>query len=247
MFDLPKYGDGVCLARMAGIARSARHRSRAAAAHLGGGDRLERQGQHGGDVRQHRPRLWPAHRPVHLAASVPFQRTDSDRWRRDRRRRICPACSGGSKPPSPRSRNGSAKNSARSKRCSRSPACTFRKADATSPCSRPASADATIRSASSARTQTCVTSVDYEHVELLGNSLELIASDKSDACAAGGTIVYGENCRGLRPHLLEYNRGRGCTPLFVRDDIRIDNEVTAASGQHFDFQIRGSRFSLVSN
>jgi dihydrofolate synthase/folylpolyglutamate synthase len=84
--------------------------------------------------------------------------------------------------------------------------------------------------------QTCVTSVDYEHVQLLGNTLELIASDKSDACVAGGTIVYGENCRGLRPHLVEYNRGRGCTPLFVRDDIRIDNELTAASSQHFDFQ-----------
>ena len=84
--------------------------------------------------------------------------------------------------------------------------------------------------------ETCVTSVDYEHVELLGNSLELIVSDKSDACAAGGTIVYGENCRGVRPHLVEYNRGRGCTPLFVRDEIRIDNAVTAASGQHFDFQ-----------
>ena len=84
--------------------------------------------------------------------------------------------------------------------------------------------------------ETCVTSVDYEHVELLGNSLELIVSDKSDACAAGGTIVYGENCRDLRPHLVEYNRGRGCTPLFVRDDIHIDNEVTVVSGQHFDFQ-----------
>ena len=97
--------------------------------------------------------------------------------------------------------------------------------------------------------ETCVTSVDYEHVELLGNTLELIVSDKSDACAAGGTIVYGENCRGLRPHLVEYNRGRGCTPLFVRDDIRIDNEVTAASGQHFDFQFgdhdfRGLEVSL---
>ncbi|MEH2493725.1 dihydrofolate synthase/folylpolyglutamate synthase [Bradyrhizobium sp. AZCC 1678] len=84
--------------------------------------------------------------------------------------------------------------------------------------------------------ETCVTSVDYEHVELLGNSLELIVSDKSDACAAGGTVVYGENCRGLRAHLVEYNRARGCTPLFIRDDIRIDNAVTAASGQHFDFQ-----------
>ena len=84
--------------------------------------------------------------------------------------------------------------------------------------------------------ETCVTSIDYEHVELLGNSLELIASDKSDACAAGGTIVYGENCRDLRPHLLEYNRWPGRTSLFVRDEIAVDNEDVAATGQHFDFQ-----------
>ena len=50
---------------------------------------------------------------------------------------------------------------------------------------------------------TTVTSVDHEHVELLGNSLELIVSDKSDACAAGGKIVYGENCRALRSHISE--------------------------------------------
>jgi dihydrofolate synthase/folylpolyglutamate synthase len=93
--------------------------------------------------------------------------------------------------------------------------------------------------------ETCVTSVDYEHVELLGDSLELIVSDKSDACAAGGTIVYGENCRGLRPHLVEYNRGADRAPLFVRDDIRIDNEVAAASGQHFDFQFGYHDFRRV--
>src|ERR1700716_4570088 len=63
---------------------------------------------------------------------------------------------------------------------------------------------------------TCVTSVDYEHVELLGHSLGLIASHQSDACAAGGAIVYGENCQKLRPHLIEYNRSRGVTSLFVR-------------------------------
>lgn len=84
--------------------------------------------------------------------------------------------------------------------------------------------------------ETCVTSVDYEHVELLGHSLELIASDKSDACAAGGTIVYGENCRDLRPHLVEYNRGADRTSLFIRDEIAVDNEDAAATGQHFDFQ-----------
>ena len=84
--------------------------------------------------------------------------------------------------------------------------------------------------------ETCVTSIDYEHVELLGNTLELIASDKSDACASGGTIIYGENCRGLRRHLLEYNRHRGITSLFVRDQIGIGGEQASASGQRFDYQ-----------
>ncbi len=90
--------------------------------------------------------------------------------------------------------------------------------------------------------ETCVASVDYEHVELLGNSLELIASDKSDACAAGGTIVYGENCRSLRPHLVEYNRSRGIASLFVRDEIGIGGEAGLAAGQRFDFRFADHDF-----
>ena len=85
--------------------------------------------------------------------------------------------------------------------------------------------------------ETCVTSVDYEHVELLGNTLELIVSDKSDACASGGTIIYGENCRDLRRHLTEYNRYRGIASLFVRDEIRIDGESASTSGQRFDYAL----------
>jgi dihydrofolate synthase / folylpolyglutamate synthase len=88
----------------------------------------------------------------------------------------------------------------------------------------------------------CVTSVDYEHVELLGHSLELIASDKSDACASEGTIVYGENCRSLRPHLLEYNRHRGIASLFVRGEIGIGNEFLSASEQRFDFRFGACEF-----
>jgi dihydrofolate synthase/folylpolyglutamate synthase len=83
---------------------------------------------------------------------------------------------------------------------------------------------------------TCVTSVDYEHVELLGNSLQMIVSDKSDACAAEGTIIYGENCRNLRPHIVEYNRNRGVTSLFVRDEIGIDGEAVLPPVQRFDFE-----------
>jgi dihydrofolate synthase/folylpolyglutamate synthase len=89
---------------------------------------------------------------------------------------------------------------------------------------------------------TCVTSVDYEHVELLGPSLELIASDKSDASATGGTIIYGENCAGLRPHLIEYNRYRAVTSLFVRDQIGISGESASASGQRFDFNFKDTHF-----
>jgi dihydrofolate synthase/folylpolyglutamate synthase len=83
---------------------------------------------------------------------------------------------------------------------------------------------------------TCVTSVDLEHTELLGDSPELIVSDKSDACAAGGTIIYGENCRSLREHIAEYNRNRGVTNLFVRDQIEIGSETVSATLQRFDFK-----------
>ena len=89
---------------------------------------------------------------------------------------------------------------------------------------------------------TCVTSVDYEHVELLGHSLDLIVSDKSDACASGGTIVYGENCRNLRPHIIEYNRYREITALFVRDDIAINNETISTTAQHFDLRFEDYDF-----
>jgi dihydrofolate synthase / folylpolyglutamate synthase len=76
----------------------------------------------------------------------------------------------------------------------------------------------------------------------------LIASDKSDACASGGTVVYGENCRSLRPHLIEYNRYRAITTLFVRDQIRIGGEAVSASGQRFDLQFGDYDFhSLETN
>ena len=94
---------------------------------------------------------------------------------------------------------------------------------------------------------TCVTSVDYEHVELLGHSLELIVSDKSDTCAARGTIVYGENCRSLRPDIIEYNRYREVTTLFVREQIAIGNEFPLGGRTALRPTVRGLRFSLPRN
>jgi dihydrofolate synthase/folylpolyglutamate synthase len=77
---------------------------------------------------------------------------------------------------------------------------------------------------------------------LLGNSLELIASDKSDACAAGGTVVYGENSRPLRDHLDAYNRSRNVRGLFLRDDIAIANQVATPEAQYFDLAIEGETY-----
>jgi dihydrofolate synthase/folylpolyglutamate synthase len=92
---------------------------------------------------------------------------------------------------------------------------------------------------------TTVTSVDYEHVELLGHSLELIVSDKSDACASGGVIIYGENCRPVRRHILEYNRNRNVESLFVRDEVRIGGETATATGQSFDFAFGAYEFRTL--
>ncbi|HEY0329587.1 MAG TPA: cyanophycin synthetase [Rhodopseudomonas sp.] len=88
----------------------------------------------------------------------------------------------------------------------------------------------------------CVASVDYEHVQLLGDSLQMIASDKTDACAAGGRVIYGENCRALRDHLAEYNRNRGVDGVYVRDEIVIGNERVAAAAQRFDLAFDEHRF-----
>ena len=93
---------------------------------------------------------------------------------------------------------------------------------------------------------TAVASVDFEHVELLGHSLELIVSDKSDACASGGTIVYGENCRHLRSHIIEYNRNRRVESLFVRDEVGISNASVAAAGQSFDLTFRDHHFRSLA-
>ena len=92
---------------------------------------------------------------------------------------------------------------------------------------------------------TTVTSVDYEHTELLGNSLELIVSDKSDACASDGTVIYGENCRALRPHIIEYNRNRNVESLFVRDEIGTGGVSVTPDRQCFDFAFRGYDFRAI--
>lgn len=92
---------------------------------------------------------------------------------------------------------------------------------------------------------TCVTSLDYEHVALLGDTLELICSDKSDACAAGGTIVYGENCLPLAGHIAAYNINRDIASLHVRREIAIEDLSDAGAARRFGVRFGGHRFAAL--
>lgn len=89
---------------------------------------------------------------------------------------------------------------------------------------------------------TCVTSVDLEHTALLGNSLALIASDKSDACTSGGTVIYGENCLPLRSHLSVYNRSRHVSGIHVGEQILVSNAVASIKAQNFNCRIGETSF-----
>ncbi len=49
-----------------------------------------------------------------------------------------------------------------------------------------------------------LTSLDLEHTNLLGNTLEQIAYDKADLCPPGGTLVIGEMAAELQQRLAAY-------------------------------------------
>ena len=193
MFDLPKYGDGVCLARMAELldilAVDRARLQRISVVVTGSNGKGSTAAFCAGIGRAYGVRTGLFTSPHLYRFNERFQVDGTPSattiWRGCYADRSAIA----------EIRNSGMNSSARLRRCSRWRACIFRNGNAISRCSRPASADVTIRYVWSVRALPASTSVDYEHVELLGDSLELIVSDKSDACASGGTIIYGENCR----------------------------------------------------
>ena len=84
----------------------------------------------------------------------------------------------------------------------------------------------------------CVVSLDLEHAELLGNTLELICHDKSDVAAIGGQIVYGESCLALRREITQYNHLKRTTPLFVGTDISYAG--VSESEEYLQFDLTGA-------
>lgn len=60
-------------------------------------------------------------------------------------------------------------------------------------------------------------SLDREHTALLGDTLELIALDKSEACAPGGRLLVGPTPDDLAPRIVAHNRLRA-----VRTDFLVE-------------------------
>lgn len=78
------------------------------------------------------------------------------------------------------------------------------------------------RSAPPASAAVALTSLDLEHTELLGASLEAIAYEKAELCPDGGVLVVGPVPPDIERKLAAYCRARRIRPLFVERAARIE-------------------------
>jgi dihydrofolate synthase/folylpolyglutamate synthase len=82
-----------------------------------------------------------------------------------------------------------------------------------------------------------VVSLDLEHTALLGDTLELIALDKTDICAPGGRVFYGTSCLQFSALLQIYCSLQGFSPFFLGQDCAF--EILGSD-------VRGITFRLTS-
>lgn len=76
-----------------------------------------------------------------------------------------------------------------------------------------------------------LTSLDFEHTALLGDTLEAIARDKIDATPPGARIFVSESCAPQREAIASHCEGRGVELEFIAADARFPSPL---SGAHQD-------------
>jgi|tagenome__1003787_1003787.scaffolds.fasta_scaffold20978546_4 dihydrofolate synthase/folylpolyglutamate synthase len=92
-----------------------------------------------------------------------------------------------------------------------------------------------------------VTSIDYDHTEYLGDTLEKIASEKAGIYKAGRPAVVGETDPALRAVLARDARRAGATPVrVVADECSIENVRVNASGTTFTLDALGARRQMTT-
>jgi dihydrofolate synthase/folylpolyglutamate synthase len=92
-----------------------------------------------------------------------------------------------------------------------------------------------------------VTTIDYDHTEYLGDTLEQIASEKAGIYKPGRAAVVGESDRSLRDVLARDARKAGASPVrIVAEECSISNVDIGPLGTTFDLEALGTRWRLTT-
>jgi dihydrofolate synthase/folylpolyglutamate synthase len=90
-----------------------------------------------------------------------------------------------------------------------------------------------------------VTTIDYDHTEYLGDTLEKIAAEKAGIYKPGRPAVVGEVDASLRAVLAEHAREAGARPIrVVAEECTITNVEVDPSGTSFLLETAGRRTQL---
>jgi len=86
-------------------------------------------------------------------------------------------------------------------------------------------------------------SLDLEHTELLGHTLELIAYDKADLCPEQGTLVIGHVDHDVLRRLKGYCELRQITPISTDETCIVHRTEFVANEMVVDIDIDGVRYN----
>ncbi|HAC64903.1 MAG TPA: hypothetical protein DCF68_15570 [Cyanothece sp. UBA12306] len=81
-----------------------------------------------------------------------------------------------------------------------------------------------------------ITSLDLEHTQILGDTLEMIAYDKSELCPTGGTLIIGNINTEIFRRLEAYCNLRRVQLISIQNNCILSQPKYLAEGMIFDFQ-----------
>ena len=92
-----------------------------------------------------------------------------------------------------------------------------------------------------------VTTIDYDHTEYLGDTLEQIAAEKAGIYKRGRAAIVGESDRSLRDVLARDARKAGASPVrVVAEECAISSVEIGLLGTSFDLEALGARRRLTT-
>lgn len=92
-----------------------------------------------------------------------------------------------------------------------------------------------------------VTTIDYDHTEYLGDTLEQIAAEKAGIYKRGRAAIIGESDRSLRDVLARDARKAGASPIrVVAEECSISSVEIGPLGTTFDLEALGARRRLTT-